>query len=67
MVVPRRTTVQGAMELLVHKVAAAEVGVVQGLTMAAMEAILGAAEVQAVLVVTVEMAQMAESEFTHGR
>ena len=55
------------MELLVHMVAAAAVGVVQGLTMAAMEAILGAAEVQAVLVVTVEMAQMAELEFTRGR
>ena len=55
------------MELLVHMVAAAEVGVVQGLTMAAMEAILGAAEVQAVLVVTVGMALMAGAEFTHGR
>ena len=48
------------MELLAHMVAAAEVGVVQGLTMAAMEAILGAAEVQGVLVVPVDMAQMAE-------
>ena len=55
------------MELLVHMVAAAAVGVVQGLTMAAMEALLGAAEVQAGLVVTVGMALMAGAEFTHGR
>jgi len=55
------------MELLVHMVAAGEAEVVQGLTMAALEVILGAVVVQAGLVVTVEMAQMAQLEFTHGR